>query len=637
MRSYCIHSIVLLKRLSILVLLYSICRVLFLALNYDYFKDINAAEFPRLFLAGIRFDLSALAYCNIAFIFFSLLPLPFRDTPQYERFLKFLFYFWNIPALLISCADFVYFRFNYKRITADIFTIVSTGEDFVHLLPRFVYDYYYLILLFGVLIALAERLYRCTSESPAPRTIWTVRRIGGELAQLLGFLGLLAIAARGGTQGRPTSILSAARYGQARAMPLVLNTPFTILRSIGQDDLSQSNYFPPEKLTSIFSPIHPARGGTMKRLNVVVIILESFAREFVGSLSGNQGYTPFLDSLIEKSLVFDNAYANGKNSAEALPAVLASLPSLMARSYLFSSCSSNAVTSFATLLEPEGYATSIFHGGTNGTMGFDAFSEIAGFDHYYGRTEYNNDADYDGSWGINDEEFLQYVVEQLNRSSTPFFSSVFTLSSHHPFEVPKKYRGRFRKGPLPIEETIGYADFALQRFFESAQNQPWYKDTLFVITADHTPEPEFNTHQSNVGIYEIPILFFRPGGELKEHRKEVFQQIDILPTVLDLLNYPKAYYAFGGSIFDKTRDRFAINVLSGVYQYITADYVLHMTEAETLGLFDLKTDPLLKKNVSPELPEITLRLSDRMKAILQTYNYAMMHNELRLAEDASQR
>ena len=449
------------------------------------------------------------------------------------------------------------------------------------------------------------------------------------------FSGLAVIAARGGLQLKPIAVITAAQYAHAREVPIVLNTPFSILRTLGKKDLQDVNYFPPEELAKRYSPLHPGKKGEFRPLNVVVIVLESFAREFVGSLNGNEGYTPFLDSLIDKGLVFEHAFANGKNSVDAIPAVFASLPSLMKSSYIFSTYVGNQITTLPNLLKGQGYTSAFYHGGENGSMGFDVFTKMAGFDKYYGRSEYNNEADFDGNWGIFDEPFLQYVAANLNLTPQPFFAGLFTLSSHHPYNIPERYRGQFRAGPLKIQQSLGYTDFALKRFFETAAKAPWFDNTLFVITADHTPEPETDEYQSSVGIYEIPILFYRPNGELKGKRSELFQQIDIMPTVLDMLKFPGEYFAFGRSAFDKRGPRSAINYLSGIYQYLEKDLALHSSGDDVLGLFNYKLDPFLNQDIQEADPQARNKLADELKAFVQTYNHALIHNRMVLPPSTS--
>src|SRR5690606_14279042 len=137
------------------------------------------------------------------------------------------------------------------------------------------------------------------------------------------------------------------------------------------------------------------------------------------------------------------------------------------------------------LLGEKGYETAFFHGAPNGSMGFSAYMQLAGIKNYYGKNEYNNDDDFDGIWGIWDEPFMQFMAKKLDTFKQPFFSSFFSLSSHHPFKVPEHYAGKFPKGQLPLHEPIGYVDNALRQFFNTASKSEWYKNTLFVIVADH--------------------------------------------------------------------------------------------------------------------------------------------------------
>src|SRR5690606_8681897 len=103
----------------------------------------------------------------------------------------------------------------------------------------------------------------------------------------------------------------------------------------------------------------------------------------------------------------------------------------------------------------------------------------------YGKKEYKNDADYDGIWGIWHEPFLQFMADKLDEMPQPFFASFFSLSSHHPFKVPAKYKGKFPAGPLPVHEPVGYTDYAMKQCFVKASETEWYRNTLFVRVADH--------------------------------------------------------------------------------------------------------------------------------------------------------
>jgi phosphoglycerol transferase MdoB-like AlkP superfamily enzyme len=175
------------------------------------------------------------------------------------------------------------------------------------------------------------------------------------------------------------------------------------------------------------------------------------------------------------------------------------------------------------LLKCKGYGSAFFHGGINSSMGFSAFAAQAGFDKYYGKDEYNNDRDYDGIWGIWDEEFLQFFAEKLNDMPQPFCTAVFTLSSHHPFKLPQRHESRFPEGSDPLTKCISYTDYALRRFFETAQTQSWYANTLFVITADHASHPLHAEYETSVGQMSVPIIYFAPNGVLVPTREDALR------------------------------------------------------------------------------------------------------------------
>src|SRR5690606_24927473 len=126
--------------------------------------------------------------------------------------------------------------------------------------------------------------------------------------------------------------------------------------------------------------------------NVVIIILESFGKEFIGFYSGEKTYTPFLDSLLGQSLTFTGGFANGKKSIEAVPSIFASIPSLQDNPYISSQYNSNRIIGLPELLKEHGYTSAFYHGATNGSMRFDSFAQFIGFDHYVGKKEYGNEA-----------------------------------------------------------------------------------------------------------------------------------------------------------------------------------------------------------------------------------------------------
>ena len=355
----------------------------------------------------------------------------------------------------------------------------------------------------------------------------------------------------------------------------------------------------------------------MDKKNVVIIIMESLSKEFVGYYN-DTGLTPFLDSLSNHSLVFNNAFANGLRSIEALPAITASIPTLSNTPFITSSYSQNNFNSMASLLNKKGYSTSFFHGGTKGTMGFYGYCKKAGFKKYYGLEEYNNNQDYDGSWGIYDEPFFKFFANKLSAETKPFFSTIFSLSAHPPYSLPKKYLNNFKDGKLEIHKLIQYSDFSLKTFFNSIKNEKWFSNTIFVITADHTsPKSADSKYKNRIGRYSIPMLFYAPALNIKGVDSTITQQIDIMPTLLDLLNYEDDFFAFGESVFNK--DGWAIHYNNKRYCLITENGIINNIDTiyNNYSSWKLK-DSILINNIS----------KNKLKAIKQVYSNTMNNNNL---------
>lgn len=618
------------------MLLFSISRVLFYYYNINHFQGITFSRLLRIMQGGIRFDIAALFYVNSLYLLLYLLPFNFRYNKTYKTILKFIFFITNGIALAVNTMDFFYFDFILKRSSADVFMFAHEG-NILHLFLLFFTDYWIGIIIWILLMFILIFLYRKTDIQKNVNVNKLAYYISG-LIWLVLILYFAIIGIRGGftRATRPINLNNAGKYTEKPIeTAIVLNTPFSIIRTINKKPLQLKNYFTEEKLEKLYNPIH--HGDTTNSFtnkNIVVFIIESMGKEYVGSLNKNidngnyEGYMPFLDSLIQHSKTFIRAYANGRKSIDALPSVVASIPS-MVHPYVSSKYSTNNINSLASLLKKKGYETAFFHGAPNGSMGFESFMKIAGYDKYFGMTEYNNDDDFDGSWAIWDEEFFQFYANEINKMKQPFHTSLFSASSHHPFHIPEKYNGKFKKGPLPIHIPIQYTDMALKKFFETASKMDWYKNTIFVITADHCSQSFLPKYKTEVGSFEVPIILFEPSNpNLQGIDSTIVQQMDIMPTVLSMLKYNKNYISFGKNMLDTTTGHFAINYINNTYQVIEGDYVLQYRNEKVIGFYNYEKDQLMKNNLISKHSDNQNNMGNIIKAFIQQYNYRMINNEL---------
>ena len=628
--------IVLIYRILIILLLFSVSRAGFYVFNNKMFPGLTAGEFLTIMRGGLLFDISATVYINMVFILFQLVPFDFRYGRKYQKSLAWLFFITNGVAFAANTADFVYYRFVFKRATSDIFGTFEGEPNILKMILRFLIDYWpatlFCITLWVVMVWLYRRL-EPVKPQPSNRTVYTIVNI----LMIPLAAGLLIGGARGSLNEstRPISNSNAARYVKdPKNVAIVLNTPFSIFRTSGKKPLEKKNFFNDEELKVLFDPHHiPSGDKPVKSENVVVIILESFGREYIGALNRDldsgkySGYTPFIDSLINVSLTFDVSLANGKKSIDAMPSILASIPSLETP-YAISHYSNNQIEGLASHLKKKGYYTTFFHGALSGSMGFDSFARMSGFEDYVSYEDYPYSGDTDGMWGIWDEPFFGYFAEKMKKFPQPFLASVFSLSSHHPFIVPEKYRNKFKKGPVPIAEVVGYTDFALGEFFRKISSEPFFENTLFVITADHTNESIHKEFQNSFGLYSVPVILYKPGSDLKGIKNRIAQQIDIMPTVLHYLNYDEEFIAFGNDLFDDSYEPFAFNTNGSTYHLYMRDHILIMIDYKPVGLYNYKSDKFLEIDLKEKEPDLLLLMENKLKAIIQSYNSRLIDNNM---------
>ena len=528
-----------------------------------------------------------------------------------------------------------------KRSTADVFQFAATGDDAAKVIPDFIKENWILVILLVIILWLTAKLYNKTKRYFV-KVKPTFKSVIIQFGFMLLGLGFVVLGARGGMELKPINIIEASRYVKPKFVPVVLNTPFTILKTMLQESIKPVTYFTDEEGDKLYDAIFTVKNEETDhpvKKNVVVIILESFAKEYVGYFNPERHFTPFLDSLMKESLVFTDAYASGQQSIDAVPAIFTSMPDLMTRPYILSSYSNNKLPGLPTALNNKGYKTSFFHGGNNGTMGFDGFMNTVGIQKYYGLDQYPEERvprDTDGKWGIYDGPYLEYYAKELGKQSQPFFSSIFTLSSHFPYTLPNGFDNKYPKGEHEIMELVAYSDDMLGRFFDQIKGEEWYKNTLFVITADHTAQPIDDYYKSKVGKYAVPLFLYSPTGEFKGEDNEVSSHVDIMPTVLDYAGLEGTYFTHGTSLLDSNREGYAMQFENGMYQYVDKHYVLLFDGKEIKETYRRKGPEALDgfylhKADEEEQKEIDKCLV-KMKAVIQKYNNSLIYNKLYVRE-----
>ena len=635
-----IPAIRLIFKLVIVLLLFSTSRWLIYLFNAEFFHHLNIGQALKLYFAGMRFDLVVIAYANLPVILYHCLPSKAIYNKVLQGFFKLYFIVVNSIIVIFNMIDVIYFRFIGKRMTSEFFQFFGNSDENIWLIVGQVFvDYWFMlvltILFVMVLVVIAKRSQLKFEQSVSNKNWYLTQWIS-----LIIFAILTPIACRGGLQTKPVNMSTALKYADSQNVPIVLNTPFTIVKSSTSTALKELHYYEPEEME--FSPVHydltPNRfvnDSIDYQPNLVFIVLESFGQEMITYYNPDRRYplTPFLDSLFENSLTF-NGFANGRRSIEALPSLFSGIPSLMDVDFTSSSYFGNRVDGLGLTLKPLGYHTSMFHGGNNGTMNFDVYAKNAGFDHYYGRTEYDNDDDFDGRWGIFDGSFLQYCIRTIDSFHQPFATCIYTLSSHHPYTLPDDFE-------LPqesylwsgFEKTVFYTDCALRDFFAEASCQPWFDSTLFVITADHANTEHYLPEYSNIwGMYSIPIAFYMPSRIAPLRCEELAQQTDLNLSILSALGVNDTVFSFGRNVFDSISEPNAIAYINQTYQYSDGMYLIQSDGANTFGVFNIQRDRLLDDNLIDHIQ--CADLAKKMKERIQEYNNRFIYNKLYIDKEA---
>lgn len=655
-------------RIFLVYVIYTLCRALFIILNYDLLDGISFGQLTRIMRGGLMFDTSAILYINILYIFFSFLPIPAIRGELAQRILRWFYIITNFAGISINLADTIYFRFTLRRTSMTFFSEFTGDVNFFQIFFQSIGLYWYIFII-GILFLLAliylsgrcaknENLYdrNLSNSVKYYNNSFGYKFYLSQIAALIIAAPLFIIGVRGGVTRtiRPITISNAGDFvDKAIHTSAVLNTPFSLIRTIGKADYKLQNFYASyEEMEAVYSPLHTSfhpdsllsesrvietTGQSARGKNVVILILESFGAPNMKFLNKNlkTNFTPFLDSLSKEGMLFTNAFANGRKSIDAVPSILASIPSMI-NSYAVTPYSTNKIWGLPKILDSLGYYTAFFHGAPNNSMGIRAVSRMCGIENYYGKDEYGDDSKFDGAWGIWDEYFLQYVADELPKLPQPFMANIFTLSSHHPFKVPQEWKDLLPDGDIPLQKTIAYSDMALRKFFQKVKEEEWFKNTIFILLPDHStlvsPDPEYST---SIGNTRIPIIYYAPGYIKPGTYDGVTQQIDIMPTLLGMMDYKEPFFAYGRDINSTDRPNFAVNYTTGQFQLVMGDTLFFRNDRELTDVYILSEDPLLKNNLLKGDASEELLKSDALqaqdayfKALIQQYINRLIENKL---------
>lgn len=625
-------------RVFLVYVFYQIARFLFWFYNASLIKVDSIGDYLSIAYHGIAFDTTAILYLNSLFILLSLIPAVVNTSFKYQKFLFWIYFITNGIGYLLNFIDFIYFKFSQTRLTLALLQVAKNESNILKVFIASIVEYPSIVFLFIFTFSTWIFLYRRITITPyKPKNYW-----GYAIFSIIN-LCIIATLMVGGIRGdfkhstRPINMVDANKFTKIPIQGnLVLNSTFSFLRTLNTSHFKEVNFV---DRNFIDKYIHPYKIYENKppipRPNIVIFIVESLGREYMGefnktmNINEYQSYTPFLDSLSREGLIFPNSFANGRQSIHGMSSILAGIPALQ-DAFTSSPYANQKIQSIVSICNELGYNTSFYHGAPNGSMGFQGFANILGFHHYFGKNEYNNDADWDGIWSIWDEPFLQYFANNIGKQQ-PFMATVFTASSHHPYNIPKKYKGKFLKGNVEMHEPIQYTDYALKKYFETAKQQDWFKNTIFVFTGDHTNQSFYKEYQNSVNIFAVPIIFYSPNPQyqLKGISNEIAQQMDIYPTLVNLIGYQKPIRSWGRSLVTPEKYPHIIVNSDGTNTKVLIKDKYYLFDGEdVIGIYQ-QNDWELKENLLSQLKDEETRHNIRLaKAWYQDYMYRVIRRKL---------
>ena len=533
------------------------------------------------FLRGLWFDNVVACYVMIVPLTLLLLPAVAGYSPRLLR--RFAAIFMSVCyciLFLISAADIPYFDYFFKNIDASIFnwfgyTTATAGMIFGEL------SFYVYIILFLAACALfvwaVMRWHRLTDrmyfQNDTPGRPFTLRQLPACALRLLlaaACIGLCLFGIRGRRGYNPIKVSQAYYCQDAFLNQLGINPAFNLLTS-SLDNMRKENRrlnlmsdrealaYVQQRLgvdSAKADPLYPLRRQVsdslpMQRRNVVIILMESMSGALLHTLGNPEQLTPTLDSLAGRSLFFSRFYSAGIHTNIGMTAALYSMPAILSRNLMKGTVTPHR-TGLPTILKEKGYTNLFFMTHEAQYDNMNAFFRTNGYDEIYSQENYPSSAVVN-SFGVPDDFLFSYALPVLNRHAAtgkPFMATLLTISNHPPYIIPDDQTWRTSD---PETQIVEYADRCIGRFLTAARKQPWYKNTVFVIVADHgkiVGEPDAQVPQS---YNHIPLFIFGPGVPTRVY-DGLGTQVDLVPTLLGLLHASYTYDGMGVNLLRTSRD-----------------------------------------------------------------------------------
>lgn len=590
-----------------LLFLLSIIKLIFFLVNRDVLS-VHAASFGKMVGWSLLYDSVMLACINLPFLllcwFAGLL-----NAKRGLNFISIVFLLLNTFCVLINVADVFYFHFHLQRADADLAFMLS---DFLRKSwaahPFLFIGAMLLVFLIGYVISIWQKRLIVASVNV---------KYAGSLSVISLSILLMSLSSKKYIPTYPLTNLNSSE------LIVVQNSMHTFFYSVFRNEnaiVRPYQWMSANNMNAIFT--NKKMISSTQQKNVVLFIMESVPEDYFDRSSRYKVKMPFLDSLLQHSTYFSNAYSFSHNSNKGIVALLAGLPTLTEIPLYHSSYADLPKSSMGEILRKQGYHNSFLIGDHYDDFGFAKCCNWLGIQPYLSVENIpESDTMEQHTMGLHDEYVLRFMANRLQQTSTPFFSVNYNISTHYPNDLPKNYRQKFPKDNFSDGmKSMQYYSECLAAFFEQVKQQSWFKETVFIFASDHWMYPDARSTVSDITQrFHIPVFVYDPSDDTRKEINSPVSQLDVMNMILHYTKIYSRVISYGEDVLQYT-DSNRIVVMrenAALYQAIDKNYVLGFNPINnTLEfVYDYKQDPAKKMNLAGQI-DISHQLN-YLKAFLQ--------------------
>lgn len=603
----------------------------------------HAASILKAFTIGVWFDNVVACYIMIVPLAILLLSAVAGYTRRWLRTAaKWWFCIFYSIVFMVSAANTPYFQYFFKNINSSIFewfgyATTTAGMVFQEKSYLLYIAIYFILTAIYVFCAVKFTQYidkRIEKEGKASGRPSTWHSVVGRYTLRGAFtatlVGLCLFGIRGRRGYNPIKISQAYYCNDPFLNQLGISPAFNLLTS-ALDDMRKENrdlHLMPDNEAITISRRNldiignvaadsshvllrhiTARGEAVKR-NVVVILMESMSANLLSTFGNKERLTPTLDSLYNHSLAFTHCYSAGIHTNHGMTASLYSFPALMFRNLMKGTVTPHR-TGIPTVLKQQGYRNMFFMTHEAQYDNMKAFFTTNGYDEIFSQENYPA-SEVVNSFGVSDHFLFDYALNTISRRAAdkkPFSATLLTISNHPPYVIPPYFKPKTTE---PETQIVEYADWAIGNFLKKAKKEPWFENTVFVILADHGKLIGTPTTEVPESYNHIPMLIFGPGIPVMRY-DSLATQVDLMPTLLALLNMSYDYEGFGQNLLSHERQM----------TFYSADNQIIARDKEKMYVFNPKTGKEFCYDIRPDGTQREARMAKRF-ALLKTYAFSMI-------------